>query len=399
MPKPIYLSNFQLDYIRVQLQRISAKTILDASDCKYLAKFLETNRKVFLSESTLKRLFGIVSSNNSASLYTLNLIAKALGFKDWSKLCFSLLDNSFEEINHVLLHNFTNDHLIKTTSFLKSKSLKISSWAEAYQHYIYVTHLIKSRNWEGISDLLSCEINSNDVQQYDYFMFVFQPFCLYSYNGDLELIEFIKSKLKSSENARKYILTGQVFDEKLNLYYGQWVQEIADNTSLEFYPFIKLMLCQKHFMNNEIFNAKNNFNAVKEFALKNQLHPILNGRMAAWDFILNNSEDTLNNVLLNNIDELSKIEIMQFASRLVWQYLDKSIIFKQFEDIKLSEVNLTNSFYQKGRLDCYNLAKSYNYWLQKSDSYIPIIKQVNPYYFHISDISWLQSQYQHLIAV
>ena len=215
----------------------------------------------------------------------------------------------------------------------------------------------------------------------------------------LSRIEFIEIKLKSSENARKYILTGQVFDHKLNQYYGQWVESISDITSEEFYPFVKLMLCQKHYMNKKIYNALSAFNEVYEYSLKNSIHPILKGRVAAWDYILNNSEKTLNKVLAEHEDELSKIEILQFTSRLVWQYFDNTKFFHQFEKIKLSELNLTNTFYQKGRLDCYKLSKSYNYWLQKSGAYLSIIKQINPHYFHISDLNWLQAQYLQLVAL
>jgi len=372
---------------------------VDANDCKFLVKYLQDNHKTYLSESTLKRLFGIVTSPNSASLFTLNLISKVLGYEDWSKLNLSLLGNNFEEINHVLLQNATTEYLITPTSFLKSEKLILNSWVEAYQYYIYTTHLIKTRNWKVINELLDCEINSNDLQQFDYFMFVFQPFCLMSFQGDTELIEFIEIKLKSSENARKYILTGQVFDHKLNQYYGQWVESISDITSEEFYPFVKLMLCQKHYMNKKIYNALSAFNEVYEYSLKNSIHPILKGRVAAWDYILNNSEKTLNKVLAEHEDELSKIEILQFTSRLVWQYFDNTKFFHQFEKIKLSELNLTNTFYQKGRLDCYKLSKSYNYWLQKSGAYLSIIKQINPHYFHISDLNWLQAQYLQLVAL
>ena len=137
MPNPIYLSNFQLDYIRAQLQRISSRTIVDANDCKFLVKYLQDNHKTYLSESTLKRLFGIVTSPNSASLFTLNLISKVLGYEDWSKLNLSLLGNNFEEINHVLLQNATTEYLITPTSFLKSEKLILNSWVEAYQYYIF----------------------------------------------------------------------------------------------------------------------------------------------------------------------------------------------------------------------------------------------------------------------
>ena len=85
MPKPVYLSSFQLDYLRVQLQHVSGISISDARGCKSLVEYLEKTHKVFISESTLKRLFGLITSNKSASLYTLNLIAEVFGYKNWKK--------------------------------------------------------------------------------------------------------------------------------------------------------------------------------------------------------------------------------------------------------------------------------------------------------------------------
>ena len=49
MPKPVYLSSFQLDYLRVQLQHVSGIAILDARGCKSLVAYLEKTHKVFIN--------------------------------------------------------------------------------------------------------------------------------------------------------------------------------------------------------------------------------------------------------------------------------------------------------------------------------------------------------------
>jgi hypothetical protein len=40
------------------------------------------------------------------------------------------------------------------------------------------------------------------------------------------------------------------------------------------------------------------------------------------------------------------------------------------------------------------LAKAYNLKLKKSTQYKDVLKEVNPHYFHLSDLAWLQAQYQ-----
>jgi len=359
-----------------------------------LVEYLEKNHKVFISESTLKRLFGLISSNKSASLYTLNLIAEVLGFKNWKKLIERLEHTSFEEINHVLLNQFLPDQGLLPTSFLNSPELKLNSWSEAYQLYIYSSNLIVSQNWEAMHELFDCAVHSDDLQQFDYLIFAFQPFCLHAFRGDKALIDFIDAKLKSSEIAQIFVLTGQVFDTKLTDYYGRWIDTLSQDIPEKLYPFIKLMQCQKQFMNKNTSAAQHILTEVIKYSETKALHPILKGRVVAWSYILNHDEDYLNRALAKYNDELSQIEILQFASRLVWQYADANKVFKQFDNLSHTEANLTNTFYQKGRLDCYKLAHAYNLKLQKNTQYKEVLKEVNPHYFHLSDLAWLQAQYQ-----
>ena len=394
MPKPVYLSSFQLDYLRAQLQHVSGIAILDARGCKSLVAYLEKTHKVFISESTLKRLFGLISSNKSASLYTLNLLAKVLGFIDWKKLIESIEHTSYEEINHVLLNHYFPKQGLASTSFLKSPELKLNSWSEAYQLYIYSSNLILSRNWQAMHELFDSVVYSDDIQQFDYLIFAFQPFCMHALQGDQQLIDFIDSKLKTSEIAQEFVLTGQVFDVKLTDYYGRWIDTLSDDVPEKLLPFIKLMQCQKLYMNKDMRKAQNALAQVIEYGKTKPMHPILKGRVGAWRYILHTDEEYLNNALTEYSGELARIEILQFASRLIWQYADAEKVFKQFDNLSHTEANLTNTFYQKGRLDCYKLAKAYNLKLQKSTQYKDVLKEVNPHYFHLSDLAWLQAQYQ-----
>lgn len=397
MPKPVYLSSFQLDYLRVQLQHVSGISISDARSCKSLVEYLEKTHKVFISESTLKRLFGLITSNKSASLYTLNLIAEVLGYKNWKKLIERIEHTSFEEINHVLLNHFVPNQVLVPTSFLNSPELKLNSWSEAYQLYIYSSNLILSQNWEAMHELFDCAVNSEDLQQFDYLIFAFQPFCLHAFQDNQALIDFINAKLKTSEIAQIFILTGQVFDTKLTDYYGRWIDTLSQDIPEKLYPFIKLMHCQKQFMNKNTRAAQHTLSEVIKYSVTQAIHPILKGRVGAWSYILNQDEDYLNMALAKYSDELPQIEILQFASRLIWQYADAEKVFKQFDNLSHTEANLTNTFYQKGRLDCYKLAKAYNLKLQKSTQYKEVLKEVNPHYFHLSDLAWLQAQYQLLM--
>lgn len=396
MPQPVYLSRFQLDFLRAQLQDVSRISISDSRSCKLLAEYLQVTHKVFVSESTLKRLFGLISSNKTASLYTLNLMSNVLGFSSWRKLIEHIEHTSFEEINHVLLQYYLPEQKSPITPFLKTDELKISSWAEAYQLHIYCANLVHAENWLALDELFACSVNADDIQQFDYLIFAFQPVCLQAFKGNKVLVEFVKNRLNTSNIARIFVLTGQVFDARLTDYYGEWIEALSANTPEEFYAFVKLMRCQKYFMNKAYFNAKMEFSEVLLWMKNHDLHPILKGRVGAWGYILEHTEAYLDDALVAHTDDLSRAEILQFASRLVWQYHDAKKQFSQFNEQNVSDAQLTNTFYQKGRLDCYKLALAYNLQLQQAH-YKPILSQVNPHYFHLSDLDWLQSQYQRLL--
>lgn len=86
----MYLLNFQKPNIDKK-EKIN-KEIRYPIDCEHLAYDIEKETKLRISANTLKRLFGFLDDTRTPRLYTLDVIARYLGFKNWD-----FLELSFKE--------------------------------------------------------------------------------------------------------------------------------------------------------------------------------------------------------------------------------------------------------------------------------------------------------------
>lgn len=397
MPKSIRLSKFEIDFLRNNLQQISGIKINQSSDCLLLQDYIFRKHAILISLSTLRRLYELVPSNQTSSLNTLNIYSKILGYEDWNKLSKKLSQTSYEETSYLLLYSFLKDKQHFTYRYLDVDCLDITSWAEAYQLFIYCKGIINSKNEELIVKLLSKAYNRNNQEQYDYLMFAFQPFCLAANAQDEFVIKIIERLLPKAPLAIDFVLYAQVFDEQLDSFYGDWIDELAKSESYQNDVFVYLMLIQKAMLNNETEKARRLLHQLTQKNELTEIHPILKGRLAAWLFMLNNDETFLAESLSTVTNDLETIEILQFYSRLVWQYHDPSIYLEAFEWYNIKEVNQLETFYNKGKFECFKISLAWNIKLKKDQNYLLVLKDINPNYFHISNLTWYEKIYSLLL--
>jgi hypothetical protein len=79
------------------------KPIRYSKDCEALSKSIEKNCKERISVTTLKRLFGFAKSIEKPRLFTLDVLATYIGYKDWSSLLADLQKNDNKEIQQPAL--------------------------------------------------------------------------------------------------------------------------------------------------------------------------------------------------------------------------------------------------------------------------------------------------------
>jgi hypothetical protein len=393
MPKSIRLSKFEIDFLRNNLEQISGIKINQSSDCLALQDYIFRKHAILISNSTLRRLYDLVPSNQTSSLNTLNIYSRILGYQDWNKLSKKLSQSSYEETSYLLLYSYIKDKQYFNDRYLDIESLDISTWAEAYQLFIYCNGIIASKNEEMICKLLSKSYNKNNQEQYDYLMFALQPFCLAANEHDELIIQVIKKLLPHAPLALEFVLYAQVFDDQLHSFYGDWVNELAKSKNHQNDAFVYLMLIQKAMLNKEI-NLANKL--LYQLTQKNGLtaiHPILKGRLAAWLFILNNDKTFLTESLSKASNDLETIEILQFYSRLVWQYHNPNEYIEAFDYYDIKEVNQLETFYNKGKFECFKISLAWNLRFKKDQNYQQLLRSINPNYFHISNLRWYEETY------
>lgn len=87
--------------IIIHIEKKFGKEIRYPSDCDSLSEdvFLHTKQKI--SISTLKRLFGFVNGVQDPRLYTLDILAKYLGFNNWDVYLDEIKSNSSSEFFNI----------------------------------------------------------------------------------------------------------------------------------------------------------------------------------------------------------------------------------------------------------------------------------------------------------
>ena len=397
MPKSVRLSKYEIDFLKNNLQQISGIKINQSSDCLTLQDFFFKKYAILISISTLRRLYELVPSNQTSSLNTLNIYSRILGYQDWNKLSKKLSQSSYEETSYLLLYSYIKDKRHFNDQYLEIESLDISNWAEAYQLFIYCNGIIASKNEVLICKLLSKSYNRDNQDQYDYLMFAFQPFCLAAAANDEFVIQIIQSLLPKAPLVLDFVLYAQVFDDQLHSYYGDWIDVLANSKTHKGDVFVYLMLIQKAMLNKETDQAKYLLNQLTKKKGLADIHPILKGRLAAWLFILNQDHTFLNDSLSKANNDLEIMEILQFYSRLIWQYHDSTVYIEAFEWNNVKEVNQLETFYNKGKFECFKISLAWNLRLKKDQDYLQILHSINPNYFHISNLGWYEEIYSSLL--
>ena len=79
-------------------ERFAVREILYPKDCHALAEHISQTCKTTISASTVQRLFGFVKGIREPRLYTLDIVARYLGMKNWKHLLSSLDKTGYDNI-------------------------------------------------------------------------------------------------------------------------------------------------------------------------------------------------------------------------------------------------------------------------------------------------------------
>lgn len=88
----------QIAKLRNAIETVVGRKIEHPKDFDFLSKQIEGYVGEHISVSTLKRVWGYVPSNSEISSYTLNLLARMVGYTDWEDFRKSQNDSEEEEM-------------------------------------------------------------------------------------------------------------------------------------------------------------------------------------------------------------------------------------------------------------------------------------------------------------
>jgi hypothetical protein len=401
MPAPKKITNQQREALKYYLERLSGIRLEHSYHCLELSSYLQKKYKINVSESTLKRIFGMVKSTDSASVYTLNLLVSAFGFSSWNVFTKETNTIDIQSINMLLIRRMSGEKDSLTKERYDLHQLDFTQWTVAYQLHLLTESAIRLQDEFLLEQILALPAENADPSTSDKLFFALQPIAVHAELQNEFIINWVKKNIAHSNILQKYVLQGNVFDTRLLDFYGEWLVQVPENFPEDMPLFKSILMCQMAYLKNDKSQAKTYLEKAKfwDSQLQDKTPPILKGRLAAWDFILAGNLDLLTLYYQQEISLIAKIELLEFASRLIWQHTNEKQLLPFINDFDLDELPVFTNFYQKGRSDVMRLVKAINQFnANKISEAKSLLSEINPINFHFSDRRWLEEKYQQILC-
>ena len=370
MPAAINITPNEQQWIKEYLQETYDVIINDAFDCQTLSEAILKDKGIKISYSTFRRLFDLVKNTNSQSRFVLNVLARAVGFKNWEAFkqhvsCFDTnVINQNIQIYSCQLHNSHN--LILETA----RKLPLNTWLGGYQLQNIISLAIEHNDYDLLKQVVHLPFDIENQKVYEHIVIGFQSFYFQSVKNNTAVIEFVSSNIATSVLLQKCLLQAYVDEKYLDSFLGKWFEAIEENTLPDLLLFKNLLMLQKFFQSGERKDKLTTYwNLIQQEIDKNKfvIHPILKARIGVWELVLHNNEEILLSYFQSLTNPFDKADFAVIASRLLWSFYDEKIPISFLEQITLQEFPPVKDFFQKGRYNFLLLTLAIHYYL-KNDS-------------------------------
>jgi hypothetical protein len=340
MPKFIHVSEDERLFLRKKIEEKFNLKISNTYDCKLLSEFIFKENNILISYNTLRRIFNITPNSTFPSLYTLDLLSKLIGFSDFMSLREYRI-NSNRDFIHENLHLFNFSDKINTTTLHEIiLLLNDDQWENIYQMRALIDIFIKKDEVEFISFFFTKVIEENDWEKMYKYYVAFQPIHMAAMSGNMLIIDLIKKNINNSKIVQQVLLQLYVEEDNLENYYGEWLNSFTNYLTSDMEIFSTCLKIQHHYIKKEAAIVKNTLNylnsVIKKY--KNKIHPIILGRISAWNFIIYNDSSYLKKYMVVNSDIIENIATISFFYRLVYLYGSKSQ-FVEYDYITLVQTD------------------------------------------------------------
>jgi hypothetical protein len=297
MPKPINISVIEKDYIKNALEKYFNVNITDTNDCKLLSDLILQETGSLISYNTLRRLFRIIPSQAGISLHTLNLLAQTVQFTNWYEFQKSISEHRLAQRNHIIFYYRKQqkiDHDYIVSLLIK---MKFENWEEAYWLKAIVKLALDIKDYEIIKKILLHLIDVDLMTHLDKIYFGLQDI-FFELPHNNQIAELLVENLSGSPIIQFVFVECYVNEDELNGYFGRLLDAyvIIKKDDPQTQLFYTLMQCQKEYQygKDETIIKLHFNNALKIFkdADHKGFHPIVLGRLAAWEWIISGTSNT-----------------------------------------------------------------------------------------------------------
>jgi hypothetical protein len=229
----------------------------------------------------------------------------------------------------------------------------------------------------------------------------FQSIFIQSKQGNQAVIDFVEELMPYNEMAQRILLQLFVDEDALKGYYGRWIQAASVDLVEDMELFQQLMLVQLAVLQHQNARAQELLNACNLLFTENKVsyHPILKGRLAAWNLMLND-DVKLCYLLFEGLESVkAQLFFIVFFYRLQEVFGQDITRINLIEHYRFDELRITFTFPEKQNLNVFYLLKA-RYWLIKNDKIqmAQVLSKFNPLYKYSCLYAWVDNQWAQLNA-
>lgn len=294
MPASIIVTTIEIKWLKKLIEEKYQLEISDSYSCKKLSEILSKKQNLAINYNTIRRIFNVVQSNNNPSNYSLNILAKSIDFKDFEDFKKYIYKFDKDIFNELILSSFGQNQIQHSMLKKYLKDFTSPNWQEIYQLKNLIDLCIQFQDFDFLKQIIHLDYNENNEEFLEKFTVCFQKLYFESKNKNKAVHNFILQNISTSEILQRILLQVYISENYLNDFWGDWLEEASYDLVYDMEVFKCILLCQKNYNNNQITEAKELLQKAKNaVAISNQyIHPILLGRIAAWEIILNVRIDT-----------------------------------------------------------------------------------------------------------
>lgn len=399
MPASIPISVQEKKWFLKLIHEVYGIHLVDAYACQRFSEELLTRARISISYNTLRRLFGIIKGSHQASRFTLDCISKSLGYEDFADFQQAVNQLEVDFFNDILILNRLRIQQDDQVILRIVQDFQFKAWDEVYQLKSIVDLCIEVENFQLLKAIFETQFNLHQEETIWKLYVAFQSIFIQSKQGNQIVIDFVEELMPHNEMAQRILLQLFVDEEALTGYYGRWLMAASVDLVEDMELFKHLMLVQLAVLKQQNSHAQELLNACNVLFTKNKVcyHPILKGRLAAWNLILNDDY----NMCVQMIESLQMVKdqlfYLVFFYRLLEVFGRDITQIDLIEQYRFDELRMNFTFIEKQNLNVFYLLRA-RYWLMKNNK-IEMAKAMakfNPLYKYSCLYGWVDNQWAQL---